>query len=78
MLSVILVIEIAYLLRNIRSTDTLYNSQTVMSNRLFKRRAVFYSRLVLLALLASFIALMRCDPVGKEEEVRLSYVHTVP
>ena len=70
-LSVILVIEIAYLLIYARSTDATFDTQTVISSRLFKRRAVFYSRLVLIALLASFIALMRCDPVGKEEEVRL-------
>jgi len=67
----ILVLEIAYLLVYVGNTDALFNSQAVISNRLFKRRAVFSSRLVLIALLASFIALMRCDPVGKEEEVRL-------
>jgi len=73
----ILVLEIAYLLVYAGNTH-IFDSQAVMSNRLFKSRAVFYSRLVLIALLASFIALMRCNPVGKEEEVRLSYVHAVP
>ena len=32
--------------------------------------AVVFSRFALIALLASFVALMRCDPVGAEEEVR--------
>ena len=32
--------------------------------------AVVFSRFAVIASLASFVALMRCDPVGAEEEVR--------
>ena len=34
--------------------------------------AVFSTRILLIALLAAFIALQRCDPVGDEEQVRTS------
>ena len=34
--------------------------------------AVFSTRILLIALLAAFIALQRCDPVGEEEQVRTS------
>jgi hypothetical protein len=33
---------------------------------------VFSTRILLIALLAAFIALQRCDPVGEEEQVRTS------
>jgi hypothetical protein len=33
------------------------------------RNAVFSTRIAVIALLVSFMALMRCDPVSKEEEV---------
>jgi len=64
----ILVLEIAFSL--IKTSDDTFEIELRPKYRGHsKRKAIFYSRLFVMSLLASFVALMRCDPVGKEEEV---------
>lgn len=64
--SFLLALNIAYLLFGIGSYVFELGNIPKFRTHL---NAVFSTRIVLISLLASFVALMRCDPVGKEEEV---------
>ena len=65
--SFIMSLNIAYLLIGVGSYD--FESGNTPSPYRTHQNAVFSTRIVVIALFVSFIALMRCDPVSKEEEV---------
>ena len=65
--SFIMSLNIAYLLIGVGSYD--FESGNTPSPYRTHSNAVFSTRIAVIALLVSFIAFMRCDPVSKEEEV---------
>ncbi len=69
----ILLLESAYFavswdhIYNITANNSVANRPIYANGQL----AVAFTRILMMLLAAAFLALMRCDPVGKEEQVRV-------